>query len=138
MSTAGTAHSRPTIDKFVTLLICELVLAGKRSICLRSPHDFEERQRMHALYRCLAEECDRPGDDKARLRFLLLLRNKLAPGLVGAFDTFRGLLMMQSFVSVGTNTFELRIGQTTARSMIDQADPFMRQLAYTAAKAYLA
>lgn len=139
-----TTEQPPTVDQFITLFLCALVLRGKIAIWIRTAQAHEERQRMHALYAFVSAECDSLGrEDREYLHFMLRLRNQLAPGPIGAFDGLRGLLLgkMATIVSVDLmycHTYTIDIGATTARSLLTHAEPRLVKLAESAADAYMA
>ena len=144
MSVAIQTVKRPTVDDFMTLFLCGLVLKGKRVIWIRTSHAVEERHRMYALHKYLNEVCDKAQNgDKGYFHFVLRLRNELSPGLIGAFDGFRNQVAskMATIVSVELpfgDTYNLTVQLTTARSILERAEPDMRKLAEGATDAYMA
>jgi hypothetical protein len=134
-----------SIDQFITLFLCGLVLKGKTAIWIRGSRAGEERRRMYALHMDLNKICDEYKDDDDRnfLYFLVRLRNELSPGNIGGFDGFYGQVraMMTTIISVTLpycDTYDIDVGATTARSMIENAELRMRELAEKAVEAYMA
>lgn len=135
---------RPTQDEFMTLFLCGLVLKGKTAIWIRGEPANAERKRMYAVHRYLCAQCtsEEKQTDRDYLRFLLRLRNELSPGLIGSFDGFRHLVLskMMTIVSVTfpfCETYDIRVGETTARWHVEHAEPRMRKLVDGAVSAYM-
>ncbi|MDB5237840.1 MAG: hypothetical protein JWM46_110 [Candidatus Kaiserbacteria bacterium] len=141
----ASAAQRHTVEEFITLFICGLVLNGKTAIWIRTDNAVFERRRMHALNRYLSNVCTRNTntEDRDYLHFLLRLRNELSPGTMGNFGGFYGQFSgMQTTIVSSTapfyETYDLDVGPASARSRIEQAPERLRKLAQRSVKRYVA
>jgi hypothetical protein len=99
---------------------------------------------MYALHKHLNEVCAQAAEEnRDRLHFLLRLRSELSLGLIGSFDGFRHQVAskMDTIVSVELpycHTYNLDVQPVTARSMMETAEPWMRELVEKAVEVYMA
>jgi len=135
---------RPTQDDFMTLFLCGLVVKRKTEIWIRGEPANAERKRMYAVHHFLNAQCDAKENQKDRdyLHFLLRLRNELSPGLIGSFDGFRHMILRKATTIVSLTlpfceTYDITVGETTARWQLEHSEPRMRALVDGAVAAYM-
>ncbi|MDR3571173.1 MAG: hypothetical protein P4L81_03165 [Candidatus Pacebacteria bacterium] len=144
MTAVSAVTEAPTIERFIDLFLASLVVRNKRYIWIRTPESQQERRRMYALYEHVSTVFEevRDRESRERIYFLLRLRNHLAPSLSGSFDglehsILRNMSTVISVVLPYCEYYRIDLQPVSANCWLEQADPWLRELAQTAADVYM-
>ncbi len=150
MTQAVKLGERPTVDAWVKVFLCELVMLGKTEIYVRERtwsrgKWAEERDRMQALYEYLQEHCDDDEVQKDRdwFFFAVQLRNSLSPGNTGSFEIFLHEIRRKMHTIIDLNFpdcvyYSIKLGKASAQSHLEHADERLRVFAKACADIYMA
>lgn len=143
-TTTATLAERFSVDDFMDLFIASLVLRGRRSIGIRGTYADVEQPCMHRLYRFVRLCCARSKRaDREWLRFVVKLRNELAPSPIGSFDGLRALFARKQLTYIGMTSpfferYTLEMQPVTARCLLrTHSSERLRRFAERAAKVYV-